>query len=102
MFDVDLSGATMTHQVGTKKPNGLGIHDMSGNVFEWVWDLYYDEYPAEAQTDPTGPAPGTAARTRRGGSHGDDLINLAMRSAQRSYRNPHQRNDYMGLRPVRR
>ncbi|MDP2279759.1 MAG: SUMF1/EgtB/PvdO family nonheme iron enzyme, partial [Nitrospirota bacterium] len=32
-----------THPVGTKQPNGLGIYDMSGNVWEWVND-WYDEF----------------------------------------------------------
>ena len=55
--------------VGTKAPNGLGIYDMSGNVWEWCWD-WFDLYPAEAQVNPTGPSSG-AERVERGGSYGE-------------------------------
>ena len=55
-----------THTVGTKAANELGIHDMSGNVREWVWDIW-GEYPSEAQTDPHGPTSGSY-RVLRGGS----------------------------------
>lgn len=46
------------HPVATKKPNELGIYDMSGNVWEWcsdLWILYLPEYKVRTQTDPKGP-----------------------------------------------
>jgi formylglycine-generating enzyme required for sulfatase activity len=44
-----------THEVGTKAANALGIHDMSGNVWEWCWD-WFVVYTSEAQIDPAGAA----------------------------------------------
>jgi formylglycine-generating enzyme required for sulfatase activity len=55
-----------THTVGTKAPNELGIHDMTGNVWEWVSD-WYAEYTPEAETDPAGPQSGER-RVFRGSS----------------------------------
>lgn len=50
------SGGKM-HAVGTKKPNELGIYDMSGNAWEWCSD-WLAPYSAEAQVNPIGPATG--------------------------------------------
>ena len=61
------SGST-THTVGTKAANELGTFDMSGNVWEWVWDIY-GSYPSGSQTDPHGAASGSG-RVTRGGSWG--------------------------------
>ncbi len=61
----DNSGG-ITHIVGTKAANELGLFDMSGNVREWCWD-WYAPYSDTEQTNPTGPTSGTQ-RILRGGS----------------------------------
>ncbi|MFO7914529.1 MAG: SUMF1/EgtB/PvdO family nonheme iron enzyme [Candidatus Krumholzibacteriales bacterium] len=55
-----------THPVGELKPNSLGAHDMSGNVWELCWDIF-GEYPSISQDNPHGPDEGTD-RVMRGGS----------------------------------
>jgi len=55
-----------THPVGEKAPNGLGIYDMSGNLWEWCWD-WYDRYSSDSLDNPTGPESGNR-RSIRGGS----------------------------------
>jgi formylglycine-generating enzyme required for sulfatase activity len=69
-----------TRPVGGRAGNGFGLHDMAGNVFEWVND-WWDLYPSDAQVDPAGPASGTY-RTIRGGSWsvGSDGIRASVRS----------------------
>jgi len=66
----DSNSSNTRHDVGTKQPNELGIFDMSGNVFEWCWDIK-GEYPGGAQDNPTGPTQGTfnAGRVNRGGAY---------------------------------
>ncbi len=53
------------HPVGQKKPNELGIYDMSGNQWEWCYD-WYDNYPDIDVADPVGPSSGKR-RVARGG-----------------------------------
>jgi formylglycine-generating enzyme len=57
-----------THPVGTKLPNELGLHDMSGNVWEWVSDRFdAGYYRVSPRVNPQGPDTGTV-RVLRGGS----------------------------------
>ena len=61
------NSSNATHNIGTLNPNELFTYDQSGNVSEWVWDIY-GSYPAGSQTNPTGPTTGTN-RIKRGGAY---------------------------------
>ena len=63
----DNSGKT-THPVGQKRPNGLGLYDMSGNVWEWCKDWYDEKYYEKSPVkNPRGALSGSS-RVIRGGS----------------------------------
>ncbi|TSA16360.1 hypothetical protein D4R75_13585, partial [bacterium] len=84
------------HVVGTKRANELGLYDMSGNVFEWCWDLY-GTYSAFAQADPKGPTSGNQHQpVLRGGAFNTDEY---CRVAARSYGGAGGR-DFCGFRCV--
>jgi len=90
------SGNT-TRPVGQLPANAWGLYDMHGNVLEWCWD-WYGDYPAGAQSDPTGASSGSN-RVVRGSSW---LTAAALvRSASRSYLTPTIRSYIIGFRVVR-
>ena len=73
------NSSNMTHTVGLKIHNELGIYDMSGNAREWVADFYSPGYSAESQTDPLGPDTddrgNLTRRVTRGGAYNDAMSN---------------------------
>ena len=94
----DNSGGS-THAVGTKAPNGLGLYDMSGNVWEWCEDFYDSNYYSRApQNNPINTTV-SVVRVLRGGSwlHNPGIV----RSARRTGDLPDDRSNLIGFRVVR-
>jgi formylglycine-generating enzyme required for sulfatase activity len=80
-----------THPVATKLPNGWGLYDMLGNVWEWC----QDEYPGDLTTSPASES-ASAYLVIRGGSWRDDARDV--RAASRIRIDPGDRDDRLGFR----
>jgi formylglycine-generating enzyme required for sulfatase activity len=83
-----------THPVGTKQANELGIHDMSGNVWEWVND-WIEDYIFGSFIDPAGPPSGDK-RVIRGGSW--TFSDKYSRVSNRFDDPPDKKHNYVGFR----
>ena len=91
------NSGNQTHAVGGKFANGLGLHDMAGNVWEWCQD-WYGPYSSGSVTNPTGPTTG-AYPVLRGGT----LVGTSFycRASHRLHANPDHVNETYGFRAAR-
>ena len=87
------------HPVGTKAPNGFGIYDMAGSVWEWTNDWYGSNYYSSSpRNNPAGPDSGVD-RVVRGGCVTGEAYN--MRTARRNGYTPDTRRPSLGFRLLR-
>ena len=94
--DKDKDGYENTAPVGSFSANALGLHDMSGNVWEWCWDWYDSNYYGQStKQNPIGPDTGFY-RVLRGGSCNGVPSNL--RCTNRYGRYPGRRSNNFGFR----
>ena len=85
-----------THKVKSKKPNEIGVYDMSGNLFEWCNDWYDSDYYTVSPTiEPTGPEKGSSRVTRGGSWY---AIKRFCRVSERFFYPPERRYYYFGFR----
>ncbi len=95
-FNGNAKDEQYAHEVGRKRPNAWGLHDMHGNVWEWCLDWYESDYYKNSPvSDPTGPRSGQVRVYRGGGWH--DYAS-SCRSANRFRNSPADRYGSLGFR----
>ncbi len=86
------------HQVGKKEPNELGLYDMTGNVWEFCWDIY-GTYDLGQNKNPDGAEKGRN-RVRRGGGF-IDVGSMQRVSCREQFRQAYYAGNFVGFRLAR-
>ncbi|MFA0809521.1 SUMF1/EgtB/PvdO family nonheme iron enzyme [Microbulbifer epialgicus] len=89
---------TTTAPVASFPANAFGLHDMPGNVWEWVGDCWYDDYREAPSDGRVREKDNCKYRVLRGGSWATNPLN--MRTAYRNNNSPSARNNNSGFRIV--
>jgi formylglycine-generating enzyme required for sulfatase activity len=93
------TGGAKTHPIGEKQPNPLGLHDMHGNVMQWVQDCWHPTYDGAPINGSAWTTESCAERVLRGGSwlgRADDV-----RSANRTRMTASDHGNRFGFRIAR-
>ena len=91
--------SNMLHNVGELKPNDLGIYDMTGNVQEWCFDVYLEEFYKKSPKENPICEKGALSRVSRGGSFMD--YEGSLRITKRFYNLQNHKSETIGFRVAR-
>lgn len=95
-----IDGAIYTRSVGLYKPNGFGLHDMTGNVMEWVDDCWFNLHDPSNSSGKSRRGGDCLKRVQKGSYY--RFSQLSLRPAARWSDEPYDKSIYVGFRVMRK
>jgi formylglycine-generating enzyme required for sulfatase activity len=96
----DENSGNKTHPVGQKRPNELGLYDMTGNTLEWCWGNYY-AYTSSAEINPRGNSSGYGRALRGGHWYSADYTCAVFKRVYNAVFPGDPGSEFYSFRPVR-